>query len=462
MAASTPVNPRRIIHFMQAELQVALDLFVAALVGLAVGMEREWSGHATGPDARFAGIRTFTIIGGLGGVAGWWMRVDYVPMAVALVAVLFAFSVVAYATAMRRPGTTSDGTTEIAAIAVTAIGVVSGLGYRAFAGGAAALVLLLLAEKSKMQRLLKQIDESEMLAAMHFAVLAFVILPFLPDASYGPYGAFRPRSLWIVVLMFSGLNFAGYIARRLVGETRGLGVTGLLGGFVSSTAVTLNFSRRSRIEPTLALPLALGVVAACTVLLPRVFVVATVLQPALSMPLLRFLLPPLAIGAALIAYTLYDEHRDGVRAREASMQSMASAASVTAETETTANARINRGLGNPLGLWSSIQMAIAFQVVLFLVAWLQESVGTTGVLATAAILGLTDVDALTVSMTRLAADPLQVNVAALAIAIGILANTALKSSLVIVLGQQQFRLRALLGLVLLAAGSGIGLWIGTH
>jgi uncharacterized membrane protein (DUF4010 family) len=445
---------------MSPVLHITLDLFVAALVGLAVGSEREWSGHATGPDARFAGLRTFAVIGGLGGIAGWWFRDGLLPIAVVLLVALLLFPIVAYATTMRRSGSTSDGTTEVAAIAVVVMGVVAGMGYRAIASGAAALVVLLLAEKTKLHQMLRRIDELEMRAALHFAVLALVVLPLLPDGSFGPYGAFRPRQLWIVVLLFSGLNFAGYIARRIIGETHGLGVTGLLGGLVSSTAVSLNFSRRSREEPNLSLPLALGVVAACTVLLPRVYAVASVLQPALALPLLPYLIPPFLVGISIAAVALWFDRgtRDGARQDAAVHGADTDSAGGPAPEES----RHVAGLRNPLGLWSSVQMAIAFQVVLFLVAWLQDSVGSAGVLVTAAVLGLTDVDALTVSMTRLAAEPANVAVAALAIGIGVLSNTALKTGLVVTIGASRFRARAATGLLLLGAGSVIGLLLGSR
>nr|MCU0618141.1 DUF4010 domain-containing protein [Gemmatimonadaceae bacterium] len=257
------------------DLTLAGNLAVAALGGLAVGVEREWSGHTRGPDARFAGVRTFSLLGGLGGVAGHLLGLGERAIAVTLLAAAGALVVTAFVVAMRRPGVTADSTTEVAALVVLALGVLAGLGERELAGGGAALVVFALAEKSRVQRWLALVDEGELRAALQFAVLALVILPLLPGGAYGPYGAFRPRELWVVVLLFSGLNFLGYIARRVVGVERGYSVTGLLGGLVSSTAVTLHFSRQSRVEPQHAAALGVGVVAACTVLVPRVMLVAS-------------------------------------------------------------------------------------------------------------------------------------------------------------------------------------------
>lgn len=429
------------IPYDMLDLPLAADLLIAALVGLAVGVEREWSGHTTGPDGRFAGARTFTLLGAIGGFAGWLLRTGYPAPGAILLAAGLLLPAVAYAVTVRRPGTTTDGTTEVAAVLVVALGTVAGLGERTLASAAAAITVLLLAEKSTMQAALQRVAANELRAALQFAVLALVILPVIPDGAYGPYDAFRPRALWIVVLIFSALNFAGYIARRVVGETRGLGVTGLLGGLVSSTAVSLTFSRRSRDEPTLALPLALGVVAACTMLVPRLLVITAMLQPRVARLAVPVLLPALLAGVAVIGYVLWTERDAGAPAPE--------------------GAAVANGLGsNPLGLWSSLQMAIAFQLVLFAIAWVQREAGSTGVLASATLLGLTDVDALTVSMTRYGAETSQAAIAAAAIGIGVLSNTALKLSLVLIIGERQFRWRAATGLLALATGSGVGLWWG--
>jgi uncharacterized membrane protein (DUF4010 family) len=435
------------------DLPLALDLLVSALVGLAVGVEREWSGHTAGPDARFAGLRTFTLLGVIGGFGGWFFRSGQPALAAVIIAAGVIFPIVAYAATLRRRGTTTDGTTEVAALLVVAIGAAAGLGHRAEASAAAALCVLLLAEKSVLQSALTRVAPNELRAALQFAVLALVILPLLPDGAYGPYGAFEPRQLWTVVLLFSGLNFAGYIARRVIGETHGLGVTGLLGGLVSSTAVSLTFSRRSRAEPALALPLALGVVAACTVLLPRLVVIAALLQPAVARAMVPVLLPPFLGGVVLLGAVLWREretrpHTDAVAAPDQPAPASAST-------------KADNGIGqSPLGLASSLQMAVAFQVVLFAIAWIQQSVGSVGILLSATLLGLTDMDALTVSMTKFGATAPQVATAAAAIGIGVLSNTALKLTMVLSIGAARFRSRAATGLLVLAVGSTVGIWIG--
>lgn len=466
-------------------LSPALDLIVAALVGLAVGSEREWSGHTHGPDARFAGLRTFGMLGLMGGFGGWFYHDGSTWAGVAILAAALLIPIVAYAAAMRRPTTSADGTTEVAAMLVAVIGFAAGLGFRSEASAAAALIVVLLAEKSALHRWLKRVDDVEMRAAVQFAVLSLVVLPLLPDGAYGPYDAVRPRALWMVVLLFSALNFAGYVLRRVIGESRGLAMTGLLGGLVSSTAVTLNFSRRSREHPELAASLSLGVIAACTMLLPRIALVTAVLRPAVSIALLPILAPPFVLGAALVARALWQTRGEPALAvttihahqtTPASESASYSAATDAAAAPTVVDGPETNGapaaaqqapplpsrlvrFENPLGLASSLQMALAFQVVLIVIAFMQQRIGNTGVLASATLLGLTDMDALTVSMTRLGADASLTRIAAEAIGIGVLSNTLLKLTLALVTGTQTYRMRVALMLGAMAIASCVGLWL---
>jgi uncharacterized membrane protein (DUF4010 family) len=413
-----------------SQTQIAIRLAIAALVGLAAGLEREWSGHTSGPNARFAGLRTFFLLGLVGGIAGVLTENSSSVIAGALVVGGVALSVVGYAMAVRRPGAETDGTTEAAAIAVVGLGAVAGVGWIGLAAGAGAVVVLMLREKERLHWMVRQLGEPELRAGFQFAVLAVVVLPLLPTGPFFGVLAIQPRALWAIVLLFSALNFIGFAARRLVGASRGLGITGALGGVVSSTAVTFSFSRQSRTDTQLGAPLAQGVIAACTVLIPRVLVVSAAFNPDVALALLPLLLPAFVVGAAFITF--------GYRSDRAT-PSVAPPDDV-----------------NPLHLGAAIRMAIAFQVAMLLIAFVQRAWGTAGVYTTAGVLGLTDVDALTVSMSRPEAS-LPVSTAAHAIAIGILANTLLKLAVAIVLGRLTFRRRAAIGLASLAIGSAAGL-----
>ncbi|HEY7686929.1 MAG TPA: MgtC/SapB family protein [Gemmatimonadales bacterium] len=418
---------------LHLDLQVAAELAVAALAGLAVGIERERSGHATGPEARFAGARTFLLLGLLGGLAGWLLAGDMIAAGVLLLASGSALTVAAYVTAARRGGEGIDGTTEVAALVVLAVGAASGLGFPLLTSAVTAVMVLILIEKPRIHSAISRIGDTELAAALQFAVLALVILPILPNGPYGPFDSIRPRSLWVMVLLFSGLNFAGYLARRAVGVTHGYSLAGMLGGLVSSTAVTFHFSRQSRDEPAAGRALALGVVGACTVLVVRVLLVGAALRPAVALALVPYLAPVLAVGAAVfaLAYLRRDEE------------------------EKRGEAPQDR---SPLGLWAAIKMAIAFQAVLILIPLVQQAWGSSGLLASAALIGLTDLDALTLSMTRLeGADA--VALGARGIAVGVLANSALKLGLTLVLGSAPFRRLASSGLAAMGAASALALWL---
>jgi uncharacterized membrane protein (DUF4010 family) len=401
---------------------VILGLVIAALGGAAVGLERQWSGHAEGPAARFAGIRTFTMLGGLGGLGGWLWTIGVTAPAVVLLAGGVLVIGAAYMAGSRRD---IDGTTEVAALVVLAAGLLAGLGYFRLASGIIALTTLLLVEKSRLHSMVARIDTVGLRSGVRFGVMALVILPLLPTGPYGPLGGVRPRELWMLVLFFSGLSFAGYVARRLVGPGQGYLVTGLLGGMVSSTNVTFTFARSSRSEPELSRELAIGAVAANVMLFPRVLIAAGILNVSVVLALWPYLLLPALVAVVVLAVAVRG-------------------ASVTAKGP-------SLKIENPLQLGAALQMAVLFQVVLWGVYLAREAWGESGVLASAAILGLTDADALTLSMARGVARTSGPAVAALAIAVGVLSNTVLKTGLAVFLGSARFRLMAGGALLLMAA-----------
>jgi uncharacterized membrane protein (DUF4010 family) len=273
-----------------------------------------------------------------------------------------------------------------------------------------------------------------MQAALQFSVLALVVLPLLPAGPIEQLGGMRPRALWMAVLLFSGLSFAGYIARRALGDTRGYQAMGALGGLVSSTMVTLTFSRQSRQEPGSAVALAIGTIAACTILVPRILGLTLILNPALLPSAALGLVP--VLGAGLLLLVLAWKHLAG-----------------------DAPEKPPPPPSNPLQLRAAILMALGFQLVLVLLKWLAGRFGESGVLASAAIFGLTDMDALTFGMNRLAEAPELISLAARAIVLGVIVNSAFKAGLAVVLGSGRYRLLVLPGLLLLAAAGAAGFWL---
>jgi uncharacterized membrane protein (DUF4010 family) len=398
-------------------------LVVALLGGAAVGVERQWSGHATGPEARLAGVRTFALLGALGGIAGRLWVWDAPALAGIVLALGGLLVLLGYFAASRQ---NVDATTEAAALVVIAAGTTAGLGETGVASGIVAVTALLLFEKSQLHHLVARLEGPELSAAFRFAVMAVVILPLLPAGPYGGWGGgFRPRQLWILVLLFSGLSFLGYIAQRMVGVSRGYVVAGLLGGMVSSTSVTLGFARQSRDRPLLVRPLARGVIAANTVLYGRVLIAAAILSPALALALAPALIAPAAIGVVAAL--------SGSRG--------------PAGTSTQAGA----GTRNPLQLRSALEMALLFQVVLVLVDVIGSRFGRSGLLGMAAVVGLTDADALTLSMAHeVGRGGLPATAAARAVAVGLLSNTIVKTVLSATTGRGAFRVTTTAVLLMMA------------
>jgi len=410
---------------MTTEAQGVLGIATAALGGMAIGVERQWSGHALGPEAHFGGIRTFTLLGAFAGVAGWVWTLGALPLAAVLAAAAAALVVAAYAAASRHD---PDATTEVAALVVVASGLLAGAGYRALASGIVAVVALLLVEKSRLHAAVSRLDDAELRAAIRFAVMAVVVLPLLPEGPYGPLGGIHPRQLWILVLFFSGMSFLGFLARRAVGERRGFAIAGLLGGLVSSTSVVLTFARASREQPRR--PLAFGVLAACAVMFLRVLVATAVLNLDLMLALLPYLVAPFAVS---VAFALLG-FRKG------------------AATDGPVDAP-----ANPLGLKAALQLAGLFQVVLFAVHGARAIWGDLGLAVSGAILGLTDMDALTISMAQSAREPAGIQIAAQAIALGVLSNTIFKMAVALFLGRGAVRSLggAALGLSALASAASL-------
>lgn len=399
-----------------------LNLLVAALGGLAVGLERQWSGHASGPNARFGGLRTFTLIGLTAGVAGWWLSQGLEGPASVLLAGLVLIIGLAYYSAARFD---VDGTTEIAALVVVAAGTLAGRGDLAIASSLTAVTVLLLVEKSRLHGFVERVGQVELLAGARFAVMAAVVLPLLPSTPIGPFGPLagvQLRTLWALVLFFSGLSFIGYLARRAFGGQRGYAIAGAVGGLLSSTSVTLTFSRLSRLHPEGGRALAAGVMGANLMLFPRVLLATTVLAPALAGALWPAFLAPVAVGLVLLArgVGLGDDAVTAVEDR------------------------------NPLQIGAALQMAAIFQVVLWSVALAEQWFGDMGLFGSAAVLGLSDVDALTVSMAERVARDTPTVTAATALTIGILANTLVKAVMALSIGRGAFRYYAGAGLLLMA------------
>ena len=343
-------------------------------------------------------------------------------------------AVAAYVSAVRRGVTLDDqhplldGTTETAALVVLALGALAGFGYLRVAAGAGALVVFALGEKTQIQSLVRRFGEQEFSAALQFGVLALVVLPLLPTGPLEQVGGLEPRSLWTVVLLISGLNFVAFMARRIVGRSRGVLFAGFLGGLFTSTLTTLSFARQSRMEPDEARVLGEGALAASIVMPIRVLVVAFILGPATAQALVVYALPAAVAGALMLALV---HHR---------------AAAVD-----TAGAPAPEQRRSPLHLASAMRLAVLYQVGLWGIAYIREHAGGRGLGVGAALLGIVDMDALTPAMVRLGEGDGLAMLAAKLIAVGLAATTTFKLGLALVLGAPDFRRATAPGLAAMLA-----------
>jgi uncharacterized membrane protein (DUF4010 family) len=413
-------------------LTVALRFAAALGLGVMVGLERE----RTQPETRFAGVRTFGLIS-LAGALGAYLDVALArPWLGLLLFAAVAALVVVSAVLEGRRGDVGI-TTEISALIAFLFGYLCVYGNVTLAASLAVASGGILALKQWLHGLARRIETADVEATLKFAIVTIIILPLVPNQTYGPppLDVINPYQIWWMVVLISGLNFASYILVKVVGAEHGIGVTGLLGGLVSSTAVSLGFAQRSRTQPEQAPALAVGILLAWTVMFFRVVVLVGVVSTALA----RYLAIGMgALGALALALVLLLRRRQMEKER----------ASVSAG-------------ANPFELGQAIRFGLLFGVVTFASKAAEVYLGEGGLYLAGALAGLTDVDAIALSMAQLAAgEPERAEVAARTVVIAVLSNTLVKGGMATVLGAPALRrVMAPVTALLLAAGAVVAWWL---
>ena len=396
---------------MPESVQIIYQGVMAMLLGLLIGLEREYSRDED--ETLVAGIRTFPLITLTGFLAGLAARNGYewVP-AIALLAVA-AVAVAGYW--VKAQGPHKGATTEFVVILAFILGGFTAFGsYLVPAATFTVLTTLLLSFKAPLHRVAEDIQKGEINAILKFCVITVIVLPLLPNRAFGPYAVLNPRVIWWMVVLISGVSMIGYLMMRLWGARGGVAVTGLLGGLVSSTATTLGLSQKARLaEGSGASFFALGIVIASTIMFFRMFVLTLVIDLSLARTLALPLVLPILVS---LGAGLYLWRKKGVPART------------------------SLDVKNPMELGSAIQFALLFAVVLFVARAAQARWGTAGVYIASALAGLTDVDAITLSSARLARDQILTNSAATAsILLAGAMNTLVKGGIAAVLGGKALR-----------------------
>lgn len=413
---------------MPAELE-PIDLFyrfgAALLIGLLVGLQREYSHLQQEPEEKlFGGVRTFALLGLLGCTAAFiGARAGSALAFVVVIGIVGGLIMVAYAVTARRGriGMTS----EAAAVITVLAGALCYWGELELAAALGVAMTVLLALKLQARTLVRNITQADVYATLTFAVIALVILPVLPRTSYGPppFDVLVPYKIWLMVIFISGISFLGYLLIKIVGARRGVGLTGLLGGLASSTAVTLSFAQRSRDIPGLARPFALAILLAWSVMFVRVMVEVA----ALNLPLLRIVWIPLSAALVVsMAYCVYLYYSQSIDKQEEEDK-----------------------FTNPFELGPALSFGLLYAVILLAANAARLYLGDTGVYLSSIASGLADVDAITLTMAELSRDNggVDLQTAARAIVLAVVSNTLVKGGIVLSMGSATLRKVILPGLL---------------
>ncbi|MBI5760941.1 MAG: MgtC/SapB family protein [Planctomycetales bacterium] len=421
------------------DLIVVRNFAIALLIGALVGIEREKK-KLRKDEVSVGGIRTFMLFAQAGAVAAWLSQQFGSPwIFVATLVAVSATVVAGYITESKSEPAAIGLTTELAAIVVCLLGGATVFGHAEVAVGLAITTSAILAFKQPLHGLVEKLGTEDIYAGLKLLIATFIVLPILPDRAIDPWDAINPYKLWWLVILISSLSLVGYVTVRWLGTERGTAITGMTGGLVSSTAVSLTFSRRSRDEasvPGIDNALACGILLAWSVMFVRIVAeVAVVFAPLLTKLLIPF--AAMAFSTLLLAILFFRNTRQPHRK----------------EAEPTEQLVLN----NPFSLSAAIRFALFFAGVMFVVQLVKTNFPGEGLYVVAGLAGLTDVDAITLSMADHARTSGDHATAVTAIAIAALTNTLVKCVLIAVLGSRGIRLRTLAATAVILASGAVSL-----
>lgn len=382
-------------------------LATALALGLLIGTERGFSGRRTPELQMAAGIRTFALLGLLGGLATLLSGMLGLAVWVATALVVGVLVVVSYLSDVRRNGD-QGMTTEMAMLATFLLGSLAVLDSAALAAALAVVVALLLSLKTVLHDALQRLTADEVSGALKLLFISLVLLPILPNQGYGPWQVFNPYVVWWMVVLLAGIGFAAYVAVRLAGARRGLLFTSLLGGLVSSTAMTLTLARLGS-SRSLHGVLAAGLLATSGLMFPRVLAEVALVNRSL---LTGLWLPLTVAGLVYLLGALYCLWRSARVATDS----------------------LELPLKNPFELGPALRFAGLLALILLLVEAARHLLGDTGIYLIAVLSGMTDVDAITLSLSRSARGELDNQVAILGIYLAVLSNSLVKAALIGLIG----------------------------
>ena len=407
----------------------------ALVIGALIGLEREfYQQKEDAPD--FAGIRTFSLIALLGSVSSFLANDFGIILAALALGGLILITTVSYFRALVRSNTETGITTEVAAILTFLFGVLVMGDHAVVAIALAVITSLLLAFKGELHGFIRNMSSDDIHVTLQFALVAAVILPLLPNRTIDPLGLLNPSQIWLMVVFVSGIGFSGYVLMKILGPSQGINLMGILGGLASSTATTISFSSASREYPQMAQHYARAVVLASAVMFPRVLFLILVIYPPLALKVIIPFTLMLITGLLFIFVSQKSE--------------------LTETTTIHPEYRIT----NPLKLSTAIKFGLLFAFVLIVVEYSQTLLGSSGVYLASFLTGLTDVDAITLSVTRLAqSTQLSSDVAGIAVIIAALMNTVSKGAISYFSGTQELRSPVIKAFILMILVGVISGWV---
>ena len=380
---------------------------LSLLLGFLIGLQREMHTIYSHKTQDFGGARTFSMIALFGFLSSW--LTTYFPYFILIATGVIGLLLIAAYTVNSISSPEKGSTTEFAALITFIIGAMLNFIPLIFPVFIAIIILFILNLKDKIQEYEQTITKQDLGAAILFLLMTFVILPILPDRTIDPMGIVNLHRIWIMVVLVAGISFFGYIAIRLFGSTFGIGIAGLFGGLVSSTAVAMSMARRVHENGFLAKNLALAIALASSMMLIRAGFEIWIINPPLVMVLILPILIGSLCGYGYIGILFFTSTRERIPQ--------------------------NIKFKNPFDLKEALIMGLLFGATLALIALANRYVGDSGVYAVAAVSGIADVDAIVLSLSSLAKNGLSSTTAHYAILIAILANTVTKAALVFFLGK---------------------------
>ena len=378
-------------------------LLLALAIGLLIGIERGWRLRDEEPGGRVAGIRTFAIIGLLGGLIGIELPGQLHFLTLLLAAGAIGALLLGYGADMRRDDNVS-ATSTIAAVMTLGLGATATSGHMALASFVAGAAAILLASRDALHRAIGYTSETDIKALLRLVLVVFVILPLLPDTGMGPFGALNPQRIWMVVVITGAISFVGYILARWLGTRRGTLITAAVGALVSSTAVTLDSARKVREGGPDATADAAVAIASLEMIV-RALLLVSVLAPFALAKIAALIGPGLAVAAAAAAILLY-------RCRGA-------------------ESKVGPPAAKPPGLGLAFLFALSVAVISLATAWAEARFGEGSGAAVIALGGTADIDAAIAAVGALPPDALPVRAVALALAVPVLFNTAFKLAILL-------------------------------